>query len=207
MRLQRALSVLAACAILALQLPQAAVGGSFYIRGPGSCWCNGTIQPQAWNHFTVAYAPGGPEECDFARAAFRIEGVPDDPALQRRFEPVFASITVTGDVFGDGAILDDFVGLPGDTDVGYIWIYAPTALAPQGWSVAAHRGIAGMGWPAADFERAPGVWVPQWSYPIVIGSSTTSCEACGWQPAPRCPFAVETRAWSTIKLMYRGATP
>lgn len=193
---------LATVSIAVLLMPQCVAGGTFYIgRGIGSCWCDGSIVSEAWNVFEVIYAPGGPRECEFARAAFRIDGVPDDPALMRRFEPRLPGI-MTGDPFREGAIFDNFVPLPGDTEVGSIYIYAPPSLVPHFWSVEAPLGIEGVTSPVADFESAPGVWVPQWGRSILIGMGTP-CDACGWQPEPRCPMAVESTAWTTIKVLYR----
>lgn|SRR5262245_14246986 len=203
MRTRRAIHALAIISIAALTLPQVAPAGTFYIHHTSrSCWCDGTVVPQGWNVFSLVYAPAAFGECTFVRAAFRIQGVPDDPALMRRFDPLFPSMTVTGDPFGEGAIVEDFVAVPGDTDVGSISIYVANSLAPQAWSVEAHQGMQGTTSPVAQFEGAA-VWVPQSGRSTVVGDTSNPCDSCEPLGPLGCPFAIEPQVWSVVKRLYR----
>jgi hypothetical protein len=198
MRSRQAVHVLAALLLAALVLPNVARAGTFAIFANGACPCDGTLVPQEWNLFTVYYDAAGQEECTFLRAGFRIQGVPDDPALMRRFDP---QIPMAGDPFGQGVILGDFWAAPGDTPVGFIWIYAAMPLAPHVWSVEAHQGISGTAAPVAAFEEAPSVWVEQIAVSLVVGQSMP-CSGCPPYFLD-CPFAVEPSAWSAVKRLYR----
>src|SRR5262245_3529986 len=88
-------------AIACIALPRTVLAGAFYIQGQ-RCWCEGNTVPGHWNVFPVWFVVNDRSECDDAvsivGAAFRIAGVPDDPALMRRFEAE-AFVPMTGDAF------------------------------------------------------------------------------------------------------------
>jgi hypothetical protein len=150
------------------------------------------------------YADAEPEgngiDCDIANVGFRIEGVPDDPAFQRRFEPFGF---MTGDPFGDGCAIYDLIGAPGDLLLGAIWLYVASPLPSQVWSIQAHRHIPGTTTPVAQFESAPGVWKPEASLALNVASANPNCAACIPIPALQCPFAIEPGTWSGVKSIYR----
>jgi hypothetical protein len=205
MQLQRHLRPFAmtTISVLALVHPQTAMGGTFFIYANSiNCWCSAPTAPQ-WNVFNVAYMPATQDECTFARAAFRIAGVPNDPTMMRRFEPIFSSINVVGDPFGAGAVFDNFVPLPGNTDIGYIYLYNPGGLPLQAWSIEAHQGMTGVTTPVAQFEGAIGTWVPQSGRLIVVGDAAAPCSGCEPFGGAACPFAVEPGTWSLVKTLYR----
>lgn len=183
---------------ISLSLARSVLGGVLYIQG-SPCWCDAATVPQAWNVFPVVYAPSESGECDIVSAAFRLEGVPDDPALMRRFDPVMPS-GLTGDPFGVGAIVR---GLVYEGPVGYVWLYIATPLAPQVWSVEAHQGLTGVTSPVAAFESAPDAWVAQTGYSTMVGNASPQCDACANLPLIACPFAVEPGTWSMIKRIYQ----
>jgi hypothetical protein len=191
---------LATIAIVSLWLPWPVLGGALYVQG-SPCWCNGATIPQAWNTFPVAFAASELGECELVSVAFRIQGVPDDPALMRRFEPLVPG-GLTGDPFGEGAIVQGLVPYPGDYPFGYITLYITTPLAPQVWSVEAPHGLAGVTTPVASFESAPGTWVAQAGYSTTIGNVNPQCDGCAQLPAV-CPQAVEPGTWSMIKRLYQ----
>jgi hypothetical protein len=191
-------ALLATITMVSLSLPRPGLGGELYIEGY-PCWCDGATVPQAWNLFPVVYAPSQFGECDIVSAAFRLEGVPDDPALMRRFDPVVPG-GLTGDPFGEGAIVR---GLVYEGPVGYVYLYITTPLAPQVWSVEAHQGLPGVTSPVAAFESAPGSWVAQTGHSTMFGNATPQCDACTQLPQTTCPFAVEPRTWSMIKRIYQ----
>jgi hypothetical protein len=195
------LAIFTPIAVLSLSLPGATRGGEMYIDA-WPCWCDGSTIPQSWNLFPVSYAASTFGDCQLVSVAFRLQGVPDDPALMRRFDPLIPG-SVIGDPFGDGAIIQNLVPVPGNTPVGYIMLFVSTALAPQVWSVEAHRGIAGFTTPVATFEDAPSTWVAQTGHSTMIGNANPNCTACAQLPQVYCPFAVEPSTWSVIKRIYQ----
>jgi hypothetical protein len=96
-----------------------------------SCWCDAPPPIYLYDGFPVIYWPATRGECDVVSVAFRIEGVPGDPALERRFEMAQAG-SVTGDPLGDGAIVQ---GLVYERIIGFIRLSVTAPLAPQVWSV------------------------------------------------------------------------
>jgi hypothetical protein len=152
-----------------------------------------------WNLFPVYYIPSSQSDCAGPlRAALRIVGVPDDPSLQRRFEPVGH---ISGDVFGDGAIVSGLAPQPGELQIGTIMLYLTEPLPTQVWSLEAPIGIDGLSSAAVDFDDNPGVWVPQPTHSLTVGTPPSECDTCPY-PFVGCPFAVESSTWSMIKQLY-----
>jgi hypothetical protein len=187
-----------------LVLPQDAPAGALYIDAGGGgygnpCWCD-ALPPITPYGFPVIYSPATRGECDVVSVAFRIEGVPGDPALERRFEMAQAG-WVTGDPFGDGAIVQ---GLMYEGIIGWIRLSLTTPLLPQVWSVQPHRGIPGVTAAVAAFEgELAGPWMAQAAYSSRLSSTNPQCDACAvLNPWPECPFAVEPGTWSMIKRIY-----
>jgi len=180
-----------------------AVAGTFWIQSSDApCRCDGTVNPDLYHfkQFVVMYTPSGLQDCAVMHAAFRIQGVPDDPALLRRFVPTTSELTVTGDVFGEGAIVD--MGQLPPAAVGYISLFVEKPLDPHLWSIEAHQGLEGVTTPVADFLGAPGVWVPQTGLSTLVGAPG-SCDACAQFAHQYCPFAVQATPWSGVKALYR----
>jgi hypothetical protein len=185
--------------------PRTVLAGAFYIQG-SRCWCEGYTYPQAWTTFPVWFVVDDQSECDdsvsLVGAAFRIEGLPSEPAVMRRFDPE-ANLDMTGDAFGDGVVFHNLDALPAETIVGYISVYATTSLGDQVWSIEAHRGVEGATTPVAEFADARGTWIPQPGHSLAIGSNPALCETCVAPVFHDCPFAVEATGWSTVKLLYK----
>jgi hypothetical protein len=201
---------LALCAIVVIATawaswPGTSLAGAFHIQG-SRCWCEGNTYPQAWNVFPVWFVVGDRSECEDAvslvGAAFRIAGVPDDPALMRRFDPE-ANLPMTGDAFGEGVIFHNLDALPGETIVGYIWVYVTTPLSGQTWSIEAHQGIDGVTTPVAEFANTRGTWTPQPGYSLEIGENPSVCDMCVPPIGHECPFAIEPASWSAVKRLYK----
>jgi hypothetical protein len=106
-------------------------------------------------------------------------------------------------VFGDGVIVDGLLPLPGNTDVGYIWIFVTAPFTPQQWSILPHRGIAGSSSAVAEFESSLGTWWPQDAFSSWIGRANPDCGSCPQLPLQGCPFAVEPGTWSAVKRTYQ----
>lgn len=187
-----------------LLLPASVCGGAFYIDGQGiDCWCDARIHPRAWNTFPVWFVPADEAECsELVGAAFRIEGVSDDPALMRRFEHIGVG-TMAGDVFADGAVFRNLDPLPGETIIGWITLYVTESLDTQVWSVEAHRGIEGTDSPVVEFGSARGEWLPQPGHSIEVASTQSQCATCEDPRLHSCPFAVAPRTWSNVKRVYQ----
>ena len=176
-----------------------ATNGAFYIEG-NRCWCATTTYLNDWNAFPVSYVPNSQSDCaNPLQAAFRIVGVPDDPALQRRFEPW---APMEGDVFGEGARFTSLGPHPGELTLGTIRVYLTEPLPTQVWSIEAHQGIQGVITPVMEFDSPPGIWTPQAGHSLTIGTPAEACDSC-LPPYAGCPFAVEEAIWSTIKQLYQ----
>jgi len=177
--------------------PATAADGAFYISG-NYCLCATEPDLDDWNLFPVYYIPTTQSDCaDPLRAALRIVGVPDDPALQRRFDAVGS---MSGDIFGEGAIISDLGPHPGELMIGSIWVYLTAPLATQEWTIEAPIG-SGLASAAIDFATDPGVFVPQATHSLVVGIPSTECATCPY-PMAGCPFAVEASTWSLIKQLF-----
>src|SRR5262245_34500815 len=174
---------LAVIIIASLALPRTVSAGHLFIQGyyQGShCWCEAAPYTQGWNWFPVVYVASEARECPAVSVAFRIEGVPDDPALMRRFQALGTGSS--GDPFGEGIIVHGY-GLV-LTEVGSIGLYITTPLAPQVWSVEAPRGMPGVTSPVTELDGAPGVWEAEIGHATKIGSANPQCDACLDQRVP-----------------------